>query len=279
MNDDFLTSNFEWKKKSFDKKEKPSRRIDVREEVASDSKKKNKLTQVVPLSDTSNISFNSHLKKMRKRIKQAIDDDDEDEDEFENIIATPVFAMEEQFEKRPLFDGLSDSEKQIIEQNERLEHVKMQQNVSKLAALAQVNNLAGKAGLSKLSSRTIAENMQNSGWGQDTFETAIKHYVAPHLKAKKSDLSPEKTKQLFLGLQRLQKIGGVSAVEGMKVDDVIKLTDKKFNDQHIAKTVLKKTGRKLDPAKDRQQERKRTKTNVSFKVLLQQKQDRTLTKA
>ena len=280
MNDDSLNSNFEWKKKGFDKREKPSRRIDALEASASDSKKKNKILQAIPLADTSNVSFNSHLKKMRKRIKQALDEDEDDEDEFENIIATPVFAVEEQFSPNPLFEGLNDSEKKIIEQNEAFQQVQMQQNAAKLNALLHVNKLAGKAGLSKLSAQAFAENIQNNGWERDTFETAVKNYIAPQLKIKRSHLTDEKTQKLLFGLKRLQKIGGIAAVRGMKVDDVIKLTDKKYNDKHIAQTVLKKTGRKLSPAEDRKLQKKQTQQKVHFKDLLQQKQqqDRVFTK-
>lgn len=280
MNDDSLNSNFEWKKKGFDKREKPSRRLDEHEASVPNPKKKNKVLQPIPLSDTSNVSFNNHLKKMRKRIKQALDEDEDDEDEFENVIATPVFAVEEQFSPNPLFEGLNDSEKKIIEQNEAFQQVQMQQNAAKLNALFHVNKMAGKAGLSKLSAQAFAENIQNNGWEQDTFETAVKNYIAPQLKIKRSQLTDEKTQKLLFGLKRLQKIGGISAVRGMKVDDVIKLTDKKYNDKHIAQTVLKKTGRKPDPAEDKRLQKKQTRQKVRFMDLLQQKQqqDRVFTK-
>ena len=60
--------NFEWKKKSFGKKERLSRRIDANQAELADFKKKNKITGSVPLTAQASADFNRHLNKMRKKI-------------------------------------------------------------------------------------------------------------------------------------------------------------------------------------------------------------------
>jgi len=277
MSDDALNPNFEWKKKSFGKKERLSRRIDANQAELADFKKKNKITGSVPLTAQASADFNRHLNKMRKKIKQAADDnDDDDEDDFMDI--SPLSLSFEEFDESSLFQSLNNQEKALLAQKQALRDMQLQKDASKLQALATVNKLAKKTGLKKLSKTAVSETMQNSGWGKETFRTTIEHYVAPDVRLNRK-LDAQKIEKLMIGLKRLKKIGGFSAVQGMKINDVISITDKKYNDTKVAQLLLKKTGRKANPSADRKWEKKRNHpSKISFKKLLQQRREQPLTK-
>lgn len=279
MSDDTLNSNFEWKKKSFDKKERLSRRIDANQASLSDFKRKDNITNAVPLTAQKTVDFDRHLKKMRKQIKQNIDDDEEeDEDSF---VSDPLSSLllENAFLENQLFESLSDAEKEILMQHQQTQqNLKLQKDIAKLQALADANAFAKKAGLPKLSPRTVAENMQHNGWGKDTFRTAVEHYITPDIDIGKK-LDPQKIKKLMSGIKRLQKIGGISAVQGMKINEVIHITDKKYDDKKVAQLLLKKTGRNPSKTADKKREKKiQHPQKVSFKKLIQRRQEQTTMK-
>lgn len=278
--DDALSSNFEWKKKSFGKKEKFSRRINIKQATYSEEKQKNQITNSIPITNHSPITITNNLRRMRKTIKQALDEEDDEEDDYINSINTPLFQKEEETpESNSLFNALNDTEKRLVTQNSTIELMQMQQNASKIAALHKVNYLARKSGISPLNEREFSENLQNNGWSEETFKMAIEKYIAPNLKSKRGDLTYAKAQKLMKGLKRLQKMGGIYAAEGMKTNDVIRITNKKYNDERVAKMLLRKTGRKLSRNNDRKREKKQNRTKISFKQLLQQKQqDKTFTK-
>lgn len=273
MDDDTLNSNFEWKKKGFGKKEKLSRRIDANQASSSELKRKNNFTEAVSLTAQSSVSFDHHLKKMRKKIKQALDEEEEDDEEENILLLDPSnLFLDNELNSNPLYNGLNEAEKNVLSQNRTIEQIRMQQDASKIKALATVNAFARKAGLEPLSTRDLGAHMQNSGWGDDTFKMAIEHSVSPHIKTGIAQLDSQKVQKLMKGLKRLQKMGNLSAADGMKMNDVIKITDKKYNDEKVARLLLKKTGRNLkdlDKKRELHQNRK-----VSFKTLIQQKQNR-----
>ncbi len=281
MGDDTLNPNFEWKKKSFGKKERLSRRIDANQAEFAEKKKKNNFTSPVSLTAQTNENFNRHLKKMRKKIKLALDDDEE-EDETIDVIDFSALSLDDELGKNLLYNGLSEKEKKLIAQKQALHEIKMQQNAAKVQALSVANKFAQKAGLPKMSQQDIAENMQNNGWGKETFKTAVEKYISPDIKMGKEKFDAAKMKQLMTGLKRLQKIGGIHSVEGMKMSEVIKITDTSNDDKRVAKLLLQKTGRKPDLVADKKREKqKHSQRKVSFKRLLQQKQEqeRLFTKA
>ena len=279
MSDDTLNPNFEWKKKSFGKKERLSRRIDAHQATLSEKKQKNNFAAAISLSDSSNVVFQSHLKKMRKTIKQALDEDEDDEDNQFYINDASLLSLENELNDATLFKSLDDKEKRILNQKRTLREIRMQQDASKVAALSKVNHMAKKAGLEQLSNYDIAQNMQNNGWGKETLKMAIEHNISPDIRTGRAQLSPEKITKLMKGIKRLQKIGGISAVQGMKINDVIHITDTRFDDKKVAQLLLKKTGRKPYHRTDRLYTKaKQQNQKISFKKLLKQKQENTLMK-
>lgn len=273
MNDDPLSSNFEWKKKGFGKKEKLSRRIDANQASVSKAKRKNQITDPVSLAAPSSVSFNHHLKKMRKRVKQALDEEEEDEENENFLFLDPsLMLLDDELDANPLYNGLNEAEKNVIAQNKTIAQIKMQQDASKIRALAAVNAFAQQAGLDSLSSQDLNAHMQNNGWGQDTFKMALEHNISPNIKMGGTQLNTQKIQKLMKGLKRLQKMGNLSAADGMKMSDVIKITDKKFNDEKVAKLLLRKTGRDIDKIEKKRTAHQRRK--VSFKTLIQEKQNK-----
>ncbi|MBQ8464444.1 MAG: hypothetical protein IJ545_00365 [Alphaproteobacteria bacterium] len=270
MGDDTLNSNFEWKKKSFGKKERLSRGIDENQEALAESKKKNNFTKPVSLTAQPSESFNCHLKKMRKKIKQALDEDDEEETSVEMIDLSSL-SLENDFMQNPLYNGLSEKEKKFISQKQTMQEIRMQQNAAKVQALCAANHFARKAGVPQMSQQEIAENMQNNGWGKDTFKRAVEKYISPDIKIGNAKLNAEKMQKLMTGMKRLQKMGGIHSVEGMKMSDVIKITDTANDDKRVAKLLLQKTGRKPSVKEDKKREKRiRQQQKVSFKKLLEQ---------
>ena len=278
MSDDTLNPNFEWKKKSFGKKERLSRRIDARQATLSEKKQKNNFSSAVSLKESSDVVFQSHLKRMRKTIKQALDDDEEDEEDF-YIEKESLLHLDNQLSDATLFKSLNEQEKRVLLQKQTHQDIQMQQNASKISALAHLNSLAKKAGLPKLSAHDVAQNMQNNGWGRSTLKMAVEHHISPDLKTGRQNLSPEKITKLMKGLKRLQKIGGISAVRGMKINDVIHLTDTRFDDKKVARLLLKKTGRKPNVRQDQKLIKdSHTPSKISFRKLIKQKRENSLMK-
>ena len=271
MSDDTLNPNLEWKKKGFGKKEKPSRRIDANQASLSEQKQKNNFTGVVSLTAQSSVSFDHHLKKMRKKIKQALDEDEEDDETSQFFGPLDIF-LEDELNANPLFKGLNEAEKSVISQKRTLEQIRMQQDASKVKALTNINAFAKRAGLEPLTAKEFGAHMQNNGWGQDTFKMALEQNITPNIKTGWTNIDQQKAQKLMKGLKRLQKMGNISAVDGMKMDEVIKITDNKFNDEKVAKLLLKKTGRSLGAAEKKRISHQQQK--ISFKDLVQQKQQK-----
>lgn len=277
MSDETLNPNFEWKKKGFGKKERLSRRVDAAQATLSEIKKKDSFNAISAVSPNNN--FSAHLKKMHKKIKEALDEEDEDEEENGFVFDTSLSAlMEQQAIDDQFFQSLNEAEKKIIRQKHTLNNIRMLQDAAKIQALSKVNQLAQETGLKKLSAADVAENMQNNGWGKETFQMALEHNVAADIKIGLAKLDDQKAKDLMRGLKRLERIGGFSAVRGMKINDVIKITNAKYDDKKMATLLLQKTGRKPDVVEDRreikQREKERQAPKVSFKRLLQQKKEK-----
>jgi len=272
MSDESLNPNFEWKKKSIGKKERLSRKVNENQILLYESKKKDNFSQALSLkAEPKKISGNLSL--LRKRISDALDDDYEEDDEW-IFDALNAFNFELEIGENTFFSPDEELKKSSAQQK-HLYEMRMQQDAAKIAALNAVNTLAKKNGLDPLSHKDVAENMQNNGWGNETFKMAVENNLAPEIKSSSSQLlnpDDEKILKLVKGLKRLKKIGAVSAVQGMEMNDIIKITDDRFDDNKVAEMLLKKTGRSVNTKKQISVKKKRHQPKVSFKKLLQSKQ-------
>lgn len=276
MSDDNMNPNFEWKKKNLGKKERLSRRIDAEKATLQEYENKNEFTKNFSLSATSTDSLTSNLKKIKKKIKNALEEDEDSENEsfiFDELdLHNQFMAMQNDISLS------SNAKKNVILQNQVLQEIKKHHDVAKTEALRTLNNMAKKSGLGELSSQDIAENMQNNAWGEDTFKMALQHKLAPNIILGNKNINPEKIKKLMKGLKRLKKIGSFNAVQGMKMNDIIKITDEQNQDAKVAELLLKKTGRKANKHKDKLETTKRGRENISFKSLIRSKKENTFTK-
>lgn len=268
MDDDTLNTNLEWKKKSFGKKERLSRRIDARQATLFESSKKNHFHTV---NTATSLSLSSNLKKLRKKIKDVFDEEDEDEEEYTPIAQPFMFS-----EENTLFDSLNDTEKQQLNRKRQNREIKMQQDAGKTAALSAANILAKKAGLKSLSKDVINQSMQNNAWEKDTFTMVMENAVTPNIKLGKQALSKDKLLRLMKGLKRLKKIGGYEAAAGMNVSEFIKITDEKLDDQKVAKLLLNKTGRKVSGRSQMKPPQNKKDRTMSLKKLMQRSNEKKL---
>jgi len=272
MSDDSLNPNFEWKKKSFGKKERLSRRVDTRQALLSEKHKKNDFSVSQSVA-AGNQTFGNNMRKLRKKIKDVFEEDEEDDEDIWIIDALNSLEFDSELGINPLLHMQDENKIKSSLQNKNLNDMKMQQNAAKLTALDMVNKLAQKNKLEGLSHIDIAENMQHNGWGEETFKTALEHNIAPDIKIGNVNPDAEKIKKLMKGLKRLKKLNAVDAIQGMKIDDVIKITDNRYDDKKVAKLLLKKTGRKTDKNSIKKAKIKKQPTaKISFKNLLKSKQ-------
>lgn len=233
MNEETSNPNIEWKKSGIGTNEKLSLKINTKEAALYDAKKKNNLRQKVPVTPAD---LPNGIRKIRKKINQSLLDDEE-EDENEVSIVSSGMALDQ---ANSLLNALNDDEKMILKQQETLQNIKMQQTAGKMEAVATASRFAQQQGLKGLNKAAINRTMQDAGLvtGEAALKKTIEKNVAKDLKLKGSQLPEAKFIQFLRGLKNIQAIGGVHAVEGMRIDEVVQA-----GDQNAAKILLEKTGR------------------------------------
>lgn len=228
--------NMEWKKSGFDKNEKVTLKINVKEANLYEAKnKRNVQTAYSPMPT----DLPKGLKKIRSKIRDVFD---EDEDEDENITAPLSPNMIE--EENSLLGALRDDEKKFLKQQQDLTTIKSQQMVEKTAALAVADRAVKEIGLKGLKKETIVQNELSVEVGKDTLNDALKKDLGGKMKLQWKQLSEKEMIQFLRGIKRIKSIGGDDAVVGMKIDEVINAGGKKTEDETIAQMILEKSGRK-----------------------------------
>lgn len=240
MSENSSNPNIEWKKTGFGTSEKLSLKINAKEAIKYNAKKKNVIQTTNPLTPTD---LPAGLKKIRKKIKEVFDED-EDEDETEIIISPQLQPLSE---SNSLYNALNEEEKKILRQNETLQNIKMQQEAGKLQALSLAAKTLQESGVEGLSPRTVEQVMQNPSSMNSALENLVKQDLVKGLKLKNENLSDGKYIQILRGIKNLKQAGGVKAMEGLKLREVAQASDEK----QVAKILLEKTGRK-EPKKKKQ---------------------------
>ncbi len=250
--------NMEWKKSGFDKNEKVTLKINVKEANLYEAKnKRNVQTAYSPMP----ADLPKGLKKIRSKIRDVFD---EDEDEDENITAPLSPNMIE--EDNSLLGALRDDEKKFLKQQQDLTTIKSQQMVEKTAALAVADRAVKEIGLKGLKKETIAQNELSVEVGKDTLNDALKKDLGENMKLQWKQLSEKEMIQFLRGIKRIKSIGGDDAVVGMKIDEVINAGGKKTEDETIAQMILEKSGRKeKDESKLKSKKPKSRQSNKEIK--------------
>ncbi|MDY4841520.1 MAG: hypothetical protein SO314_04070 [Alphaproteobacteria bacterium] len=241
MNDKSSNSNLEWKKTGFDFNEKLTLKTNVAKAVAESRKDKNSgLRRFTP----GNISLPNGISKIRKRIKSVYDEDDEDEDSYYSSVNIQMFhSFDDTKENSSLMGALADEEKQIIRRQETQNMMSLNQETGKINALLQANQLMKENGMKGLDKKVMAQNFQELTVNTDFTSKAINEDLRKKLKLTGRMIKDEKALKLLNGVKQVRMFAGEKSLEGMKVDDVANIGEKKRSAQETAKLILKKTGR------------------------------------
>ena len=240
MNDKSSNSNLEWKKTGFDFNERLTLKTNVAKAIAESRKDKNSgLRRFTP----GNISLPNGLIKIRKRIKDVYDEEDEDEDTYSYVNIQMFHAFDASKEESSLMGALADEEKQFIRRQETRQMMDLNQETGKINALLQADKLMKENGMKGLDKRVMSQNFQELTVNTDFTSKAINEDLRKKLKLKGHMLKDEKALKLLNGDKQVKKIAGEKSLEGMKVDDVASIGEKKRSSQETARLILKKTGR------------------------------------
>ena len=240
MNDKSSNSNLEWKKTGFDFNERLTLKTNVAKAIAESRKDKNSgLRRFTP----GNISLPNGLIKIRKRIKDVYDEEDEDEDTYSYVNIQMFHAFDASKEESSLMGALADEEKQFIRRQETRQMMDLNQETGKINALLQADKLMKENGMKGLDKRVMTQNFQELTDNTDFTSKAINEDLRKKLKLKGHMLKDEKALKLLNGAKQVKMFAGEKSLEGMKVDDVASIGEKKRSSQETARLILKKTGR------------------------------------
>lgn len=240
MNDKSSNSNLEWKKTGFDFNERLTLKTNVAKAIAESRKDKNSgLRRFTP----GNISLPNGLIKIRKRIKDVYDEEDEDEDTYSYVNIQMFHAFDASKEESSLMGALADEEKQFIRRQETRQMMDLNQETGKINALLQADKLMKENGMKGLDKRVMSQNFQELTVNTDFTSKAINEDLRKKLKLKGHMLKDEKALKLLNGAKQVKMFAGEKSLEGMKVDDVASIGEKKRSSQETARLILKKTGR------------------------------------
>lgn len=242
----------DWKnKKGFDFQERMTLKINQKEAERYKSRDKKRDLKSKSLQPES---LNAGLRKLRKKVREAFDDED---DEDEGFIFIPVLQIEEDDNK--LLNGLNEDEKRMFKQKETLEHVKMQQTAGKMEALQIADNLARETVKHKLNGKDIGTEMQSAVFDpQQSYDKLIKKDVGGKL-GLKGKIEDGKIIQAARGIKKVQSMGGDKATKDLDMKDVVKAGEGKMSEQDLAKLILKKSGQniqKYEPKKKKKEPEK-----------------------
>lgn len=247
---------FDWKKNGFDKNERLSLKINIKEAEAYNAKKDKPTKAPRP----ENLSLG--LKKLRKKIKEVYDED-EDDDENDTIFAPIPYAQEEE---NPLLNALTEDEKRMFNQKTTIENTQMQQNAGKMEALHIASNLAKDAGLQNISRKAVALGMQEAVFRPEEMqEKVIKKEVSGKLGIK-GKIEDGKIIQAARGIKKVEQLGGKQAAKNLDMRDIVKAGEEKLDDIKLAELILEKSGQDV---KKRKQKFKEGKDNLQLKNLEQ----------
>ena len=224
----------EWKKAGFESKETITRKTDLVKSVEYEAKNKNGLHN--SMSKVSDLP--KGINKIRKKIKDAYDEDDEDENGFfDNMLGM----------HNSLFNALHENEKKSLKVQENTHNIGMQQDASRLESMMNVNKIAKDIGLKSIGKEAMASIQKDLPKNSKDSIKLVTKEVIKQAGLEKTGIKKLSDKDLLLtyrGIKRVQKVGGNKAVEGMKLKEIMGVGEEKADDKKIAEVILQKSGRK-----------------------------------
>ena len=236
MNEESSNPNIEWKKTGFDFNERITLKTNVRKAVEYEAKNKNSGLNKKYIPNPADLP--NGLKKIRKKIKDAWDDEDEDENDYQVIV---VNSPEEY--NMSLMDALQTDEKKFLKQNEDIQTINTLHQTQRNQQIADADKMAKDSGLKGLDKNVLAQTSQNISIGEDLTKEAIVGQVARSFKYKGAKLPASEAKKLITGIKRIQKEGGKNALSGMALKDVLEVGKKSSGKKEVVKKMLEKSGR------------------------------------
>ena len=240
MGDNSSNPNIEWKKGSIGVKETITLKTNLTKVVEYEAKKQNIQRSSVPISPAE---LPKGLKKIRKKIKDVFDEEEEEEEEY---VVLQDIAMLEQ-DRTTLLSALSEKEKKQLIQQETLNNTRMQQDAGKMEAIMQTEKMLKDAGLPKLKNKVKAAAMMDVRVNQDTAGKIIQNTMPKKLNLsmkKLEQMSIDEKKNLVNGISLVKQVGGEKALQETKVEELVRVGDKKTEEKEVAKLIMEKTGRK-----------------------------------
>lgn len=230
----------DWKdKKGFDFQERLSLKIDQKqaEKYKQRHKKRNLKNNAKPAN------LKAGLNKLRKKVREAYDEEDEDENDY-FFVSQPRIEGEE--DDRALFNGLTEDEKRILKQKETIHNVQMQQTAGKMEAL-QTADLLAKETLNRSIERSVLNSaMQKAVFDpQETHEDLVQKKVSSKLGVR-GKIEDGKIIQAARGVKKVQQMGGTTATKDLEMKDVVRAGEGKLSDRELAKLILEKSGQDVE---------------------------------
>ena len=179
------------------------------------------------------------LLRLRKKIREAYDDEDEDEDE----VIAPFFNIS-------LIDEDEEKRDKEQEETERLRRItKQQQMAGKLNVIMDTMITAEKAGLPPKLTREDERLLYSAEYNIPKMRRkAIKQKIADPLKIK-GEITEPQLQATIKAAKNLQKEMPDNSFKGFTADEMIEL-DKEDDPAQMAKMILEKTGRKKTKQKN-----------------------------
>lgn len=273
MVDDDISVNIEWKQDSGGKKSRISRRLDENKVSLFNKKAPNKLD----VGARSIRKDPNGLKKIRSKIREVFDEDEDDEYETDKPKIFD-FDNEVSYADSSLLQGLKEEEKQKLQVEETIHNQTMQQNAGKMTAVAEANRLASQNGLKTIEKKIANQTMLDVNTDIHTFNnTLIRQLEAKEQIKTPKSASYKSTTDLIKGLGKAKKIEKLDDIDKKRVDklEIEELVEmgKEKDEKKVAKTILKKTGRKeegknkIDDKKEKINSEKKVKDALKQKAL------------
>lgn len=267
MDDESSSPNLEWKKSSFEAKDKLTRKTKISEALAYEAKDKKGVQKAFSPTPSE---LPKGLKKIRNKIKDIYDEEDEEEGGFVFVPA----SMELESGNSSLLNALSDNEKRQLKESETINHIHMQQTAGKMEAIATADKIAKDFGFKGLSKADVSKNIQSIATDTDTLNNTLKDKLAPKLKGKWRNMSEAEMVNWLRGVKRIQgmKLGGekekdrAKVLEGWSFQEIRAAGNKKTDDQQLAEKILEKSGRK---EKNEKKAALKTKSNTKVRSNVQ----------
>ena len=272
MVDDDISVNIEWKQdKNGENNSRISRRLDEKKAALFNKKAPNKLDVGVRNLEKAPVG----LKKIRSKIREVFDEDEDDEYETDKPKAFD-FDNEANYTDSSLLHGLKEEEKQKLQVDETIHNQNMQQNAGKMMAIMEANRLASQNGLKNIEKKIVNQTMLNVNTDINTFNDTLTRQLNKEEKIKTPKTSSYKsTTDLVKGLGKAKKIEKLDDIDKKRVDkleveDLIELGREK-NNEKVAKTILKKTGRKEEGKNKIDDKKEKINAQNKIKEALKQK--------